>query len=168
MSVPRFRHKPERKVGVYNRRPETVDRMVRAVEMAAGGMSQREIGAEMDLSQQEVGRLIREALAVDLDENDEVAFRRAVEGRRLDMLQQFAWKFAAQGDLRAADFCRKVIADRRQMYGLDVQPRFEQAQAGVSQTVIYIPANGRDDAAVIDVTPATPPQLPDGQAKIDA
>ena len=99
--------------------------MLNAARLRAGGATFRQIGEELGLDHTWARELVLRALEESKYEAAELM--RVQIGLRLDRLLMTFWSRALNGDVKAAEQCRRVIADQRALFGLDAPVRVDVA-----------------------------------------
>lgn len=104
---------------------QTVETMKEVATLRAAGATFREIGDALQIDPTWAQTLAKRALAEAKYEAADVM--RVQMGVRLDRLHRAYWGRALNGDLKAAELCRRVTADQRSLFGLDAPQRVEVA-----------------------------------------
>lgn len=97
--------------------PDERDRAQRCLDLKLAGKSWVSIAAEMGYRDESGARKAAERL-LDRVEAAQAAQYRALEGARLDAVQERYWRDAADGDIRAAELLLKIHAARVKLFGL--------------------------------------------------
>jgi hypothetical protein len=101
----------------------TAETMKEVAHLRAAGATFREIGTTLGIDRTWAQTLAKRALAeAHYEAADEM---RVLVGLRLDRLHRAYWPRALNGDLKAAEMCRRLTADQRQLFGLDAPTRIE-------------------------------------------
>lgn len=131
--MPNDGHPPQRPDGTNHGRnrnektsPEsmrTAETMKEVAALRVAGATYREIGATLGIDRTWAQTLAKRALA---EAHYEAAdMMRVGVGLRLDRLHRAYWGRALGGDVKAAELCRRLTADQRQLFGLDAPTRIE-------------------------------------------
>lgn len=125
------------------------ERAFRAYTLKRAGKSWHEIALSQDYpnaaaAAADVQRYLAEGRALVMA--DSAMAMLDLEMARLDALQSAHWDKAIDGNLAAADFCRKVITDRVRILGLD-QSTVRDDAAKVRTIVVY--GNGEEYVAAL-------------------
>jgi hypothetical protein len=130
------------------------ERRARVVELLLAGRSLSEIAAEVGASKStisgDVGAIRREWRATRTEAYEEQV---GLEEARLSRLLAVYWGPATSGDLDAAEFCLRAIAQRCKLLGLDAATRLElgidlKAEVSVFTSVEFIESRCRLLAAL--------------------
>lgn len=114
------------------------ERDLEAVHLRRLGYTYRDIAARLSCSVGTVHGAVKEAFETTLTRTrEEAAHLRELELERLDLLFRPAFQKAAEGDLRAAETCLKIMERRAKYLGLDKQGNFPLAEV---VQVNFIPA----------------------------
>lgn len=104
---------------------QTADKMKEVAQLRAAGATFREIGETLGIDRTWAQTLAKRALE---EANYEAAdMMRIGVGLRLDRLHRAYWGRALGGDQKAAELCRRITADQRQLFGLDAPVRVDVA-----------------------------------------
>lgn len=131
--MPNDGHPPQRATGTNHGRhvnektnPQamrTAETMKEVAALRAAGATFREIGATLSIDPTWAQTLAKRALQeAQYEAADEM---RIGVGLRLDRLHRAYWGRALNGDLKAAELCRRVTADMRALFGLDAPQRVQ-------------------------------------------
>lgn len=108
---------------------ESHDRQCRALELRLTGMEYEAIADELGYSDRASAfKACKQVIA--RREYEAVDTMRAMEGAKLDKLEQTLWTLADNGDLAAIDRLLKVMQRRANLYGLDLAGRLDVIAGG--------------------------------------
>lgn len=108
-------------------RAKTAERRAQAIQLRIAGLDYETIAKRLGYSsRQAAAKDLQRALARNLElERTAADELRHIELMRLDRLQGSFWARALGGDLKAAEFCLKVVTERRKLLGLDAPAQVE-------------------------------------------
>lgn len=102
---------------------QTADKMKEVAQLRAAGATFREIGETLGIDRTWAQTLAKRALEEAYYEAADLM--RVQMGLRLDRLHRSYWPRALSGDHKAAELCRRISADQRQLFGLDAPQRIQ-------------------------------------------
>jgi hypothetical protein len=108
-------------------RAKTAERRTQAIQLRLAGLDFETIAKRLGYSsRQAAAKDLQRALARNIEMERSAADElRHVELMRLDRLQGAFWARALGGDLKAAEFCLRVVTERRKLLGLDAPAQVE-------------------------------------------
>lgn len=98
--------------------PDERLRAQQCLKLRTGGLTWQEIADQLGYADRSGARKAVERL-LDRTEFESVDEFRTLESDRLDALWRSYWSAALDGDLKAAEFCLKISAQRCRLLGLD-------------------------------------------------
>lgn len=115
------------------------ERRVKSLELRKGGMSYRQIGAQLGISEAQAHRDVTRILAsiAKLAEPDALQVR-ILEQQRLDALLEALWPQAQRGNHGAIDRVLRIMERRARLLGLDAPTRTDITTGGDRLVIEYV------------------------------
>jgi hypothetical protein len=147
------------------RRVKKARRGIEALKLREKGMTYREIGQAMHVSEQRAWKLVCDEFDRLLEKRTEKdAHVHKMELMRLDALHQTLWKKAQHGDSKAIGLVLKTMERRAALLGLDVANEKTNptavVQLNVQEVLIEKATSGRIDPCKAISAPSEPASLP--------
>lgn len=146
-------------MGNRERELNALERQRQALELRKAGVPYAKIAEQLQYKDRSSAfRSVQAALKKTLQEPaDEL---RTLELERLDALMLALWPQARSGNQGAVDRVLRIMERRARLLGLDAPTRTDLTTKGkeLSQVLVFLPDNGRDDHAPAGAATAVPGQ----------
>ena len=138
--------------GVQKNTPERIEdaQMVAAVlNLRKGGIKFDEIGLSLGINETQARRIVERAIAEYDNEalQDAQAIRAMVAMRMEELYSAFHPKAVADGDYRAAEFCRGILQDTVKLFGLAASTKLDVKHENADKSIRIVgqPVGSKDE-----------------------